>query len=82
MKLVYIQWCDAIGKEAWDSLEEAKEWGRTDRWLVENVGWVLDETKEYILFATKKATDGDIDHYGGLFKVPKTWIRKRQAIKL
>lgn len=88
MKLFYIKWCDATSKfESWMTLDESIEWADNENWTVDIVGWVLKETKEYILIASKKGqdpADGDewVTQYGQVFKIPKTWIRERQEIKL
>lgn len=78
MKLIYIEWCDAItinDDRAWNTLKECKEMGANENWVTIEVGFILEETKEYILFANKKSKHND--SYGGVFKIPKTWIRKR-----
>lgn len=78
-KLYYIKWCDATSAEnAWYTKDEAIEWANTENWQIENIGWLLRETKEYILLCTKRSTDRDFEpQFGNLFKIPKTWIRKK-----
>ncbi len=80
--LVYIKWTDAIGKpESWETLDDALEWGDKDYWHVETVGWILKETKEYILMASKRGLQvGEDTHYGQLFKLPKPWILERREL--
>jgi hypothetical protein len=82
--LTYIQWCDAISNErSWMSLEEAIEWAKTDSWIIDEVGWILEETDEYIVFASRIAdvTNGKPETVGGVFKIPTTWILNRKEIK-
>ncbi|MAG60140.1 hypothetical protein CMO96_05140 [Candidatus Woesebacteria bacterium] len=87
-KLVYVEWHDAISNEgisAWKTAEEVKEWGEGRDWIVENVGWLLEETKEYIVLAAKKSDKSSDDYdqqYGCLFKIPRTWIRKKKVLKI
>lgn len=79
-KLIYIEWGDAISNTGWMSKEEAIQWGKEQLWIVKNVGWVLDETKDYLLLAAKYS-DGCGD-YGLVHKIPKTWIKKRKTIEI
>jgi len=75
-KILYIEWCDAISKidDAWTDLEDSLEWGEEAEWIVKEVGFVLKETKQYILLASRHSEG----QYGGLFKIPKPWILKRK----
>lgn len=88
MKLVYLQWLDATSpvEGSWWSEEEALNWASNDDYWVEEVGWILKETKEYILFCSKKSTTtnrvNNIVQYGNLLRVPKPWIRKRKTLKV
>lgn len=78
--LIYIEWGDAISNTGWMSVEEAKRWGKEQHWLVKNIGWLLKETKDYILLAAKYSDENQ--DYGLLHKIPKTWIKTRQVVKL
>jgi len=85
MKLIYIEWEDARSNHEWNSGAEVKEWAKTNC-TVKNVGWVFEETKDYILLVSSIA-DGQFNHdedtcYGNMIKVPTPWIRKRKVIKL
>lgn len=77
--LIYIEWCDAmVNQNSWMSLEDAKKWAKTENWTVSEVGFLIEETNEYILIANKKNTyDKDNPEIGGLMKIPTPWIRKR-----
>jgi len=79
MKLIYIEWCDAIeAQKTWQSLEEIKEWADTNNWIVCEVGYLIKETKEYILIANRASLyDEDEPTYAGVMKIPFTWIKKR-----
>jgi len=77
--LIYIEWCDAmVNQNSWMSLEDAKKWAKTENWTISEVGFLIEETKEYILIANKQNTyDKDNPEVGGLMKIPTPWIRKR-----
>lgn len=77
-KLVKIGWADAIENlDGWHTEEEALKWAADDDWIVHQVGWVLKETNDYILLSNKynEASGGRDSTYGGLFKIPKPWIK-------
>lgn len=79
--VVYLEWCDAISDTSrWMSLEDAKEWGNNEDWLIKQIGFLLDETEEYLLLAGRinphHSTEVDLK-VDGLLKLPKTWIRRR-----
>ncbi len=81
-KLVKLGWLDAIESSGWYTLEEALKWGETDNMLIHEVGWILKETKEYILFAcrwSENGSDKDIS-YGSILKIPKPWIKYRTKL--
>lgn len=72
-----IGWADAIENlDGWHSEREAKQWAKEDDWIVHQVGWILKETKSYILLTNKmnQASCGRDSSFGGLFKIPKPWI--------
>jgi len=84
-ELVYLEWCDAmINNEAWLTNEEVMDWADNDNWIVSQVGWILKETEEYIILASKSSKENKDSQelFGSVFKLPTTWIRKRIAIKL
>jgi len=88
LKLIYIEWADAISTdEGWRSFNNSIEWGKESFHFVEQVGWILEENEKYLLLASRRVDRGNskddkVLQYGDLFKVPKTWIRKRKIIKL
>lgn len=83
--LIYIEWVDAMQTSdgAWYTFEEASDWARSKRWVVQSVGWVLEETGKYLLMCAKanRVGDEDEEQYGLLLKIPKTWIIKRHSLK-
>jgi hypothetical protein len=79
-QLVYVEWCDAVANTGWASLRDALEWGKETVWMVRQCGWVLDETKEYILLGSRN--QDSLEEWGNLQKIPKTWIKKRKLLKV
>ena len=88
MKLIYIEWADAVSPHegAWKTEEEAIEWGLEDDFWCSDVGWLLKETKDCIVIASRRSItqtgEEKLIQYGGLFRIPKPWIRKRKILKL
>ena len=82
MKLIYLEWADALTNSRWFTVNEAKQWGETSDWIVREAGWLIKETKEYIVIAEgwmpqDHWTD---EQFVNLHKIPKTWIRKRKVL--
>jgi hypothetical protein len=79
IKLQYIEWNDAITMQnGWYLIESIKEWGRTNDWKIKQVGYVIEENKNYILLATKyNPQETEEDKYSEITKIPKIWIKKR-----
>lgn len=79
MKIIYIEWCDAVNNLAsWISLDDAVTWADSEHWLVKQSGFLVKETSEYILLASKiNLYDPEQPELGGLVKIPTPWIRKR-----
>lgn len=82
MKLIYIEWCDALTNKGWRTREEAEFWADTDDWIVRSGGWLIKETKEYILLALSWNPQNQYEEnqFGNLHKIPKTWIKKRKTL--
>lgn len=78
-KLIYIEWCDAASHEnGWMEAGEAIDWGDNEDWVIRQSSFLLKETKEYLLLASRI----NCHHVNGLMKIPKTWIRKRINLKV
>lgn len=83
-KLIYIEWCDAVASgNEWTFEDVVQEWGEITEWVVKECGWLISETKEYIVIAScykepDEFTDAQFKH---LMKIPKPWIIKRKEIK-
>lgn len=78
--LIYLEWSDAIESQAgWQEIDTINEWAKSTDWMVAECGFLIKEKKEYIVFASRKGDyQGDnIPKFGGIMKIPKTWIKKR-----
>lgn len=85
MKLVYIEWADAHTNTAgWRTLDEAKLWAKDTDWFIRECGWVIEDTKEYIVIATafKPENNYEESQFLNLHKIPKTWIKVKKQIKI
>jgi hypothetical protein len=84
-QIIYIEWCDAIDAGmGWQTIKSAKKWAKTDEWIIRQVGWIIKETKKYIVICAKYNPQGENyhDEIGYCTKIPKTWIIKRKIVKL
>jgi len=80
MKAIYIEWCDAIASGLeWADSEVVKDWGKKSQWVVKEMGWLIEETKEYIVIASVWKPEDELcdDQFKHLMKIPKTWIKRR-----
>lgn len=84
MKLIYLEWADAHTNTGWKTEEEAKLWAENTDWIIKECGWLINETKEYIAIATALKPENEYEEkqFLNLHKIPKTWIIKRQIIKI
>lgn len=74
MDIEYIEWGDACDcQETWVSKKKAIKWAKSMPYKMKQVGFIVKETKKYILLAS---TDGDT-LLSGVTIIPKGWIRKR-----
>jgi hypothetical protein len=82
LKPQYIEWYDAITMQnGWYVAEIVKEWGRTEDWIIKQVGYVIEENKDYILLATKyNPQETEEDKYSEITKIPKSWVKKRANV--
>lgn len=81
MKLIYIEWCDAINDTPnWMPLKDAIEWADNEDWVIKQSAFLLKETDEYLLLCSKinpHYHSEDEVRVDSLLKLPKTWVRKR-----
>ena len=85
-KLVYIEREDAVSNNLkWFSEDQALDWDKNISMIVKECGFILKEDKKHIFLVNRMADtrydeDGSLE-YGGLHKIPITWIRKRKVLK-
>jgi len=82
--LIYLDWCDAMANiSSWTTEDDAIEWAENGEGLVKQVGWLIKETKNYLLIADRLGhiNSGSTD-LGGVFKIPTRWVKKRETISL
>lgn len=85
MRLVRVVWRDVIEHMGvWHTEAEALEWASSDDWIVHQVGWVLEDTDDYLLLTSKynTASADRESSYGGLTKIPKPFIQYITTINL
>ena len=77
MTQVHIKWIDAMASDtSWRTIEEAIDWGTDVDCTVEEIGFIVDENKEYILLASRINND----MAAGLIRIPKKYIIKRTEL--
>lgn len=77
-QLVYIEWEDAVSEATWVTDEGLRNWLRDAEQLVRQVGWIVQETKQYVALVGRLCRTGPgLQDYGMLQKIPKTWIKRR-----
>ena len=70
---VVVEWLDAYEMESgWQTIEEAKKIKPPQ---VFSMGYVLKETKEFIILCADIGREGDSD-CGRVTVIPKSWIKK------
>ena len=80
--LYYIEWCDALNfSNEWHGIDSIREWAKTDDWIIRQAGYIICDTKQYIVIASqcnpKTKTE---NQFAEVTKIPKTWIRKKRKI--
>ena len=82
-EMVYLKWTDALEAQAgWKSKEDLEEWIENQNWIIHQVGWIIEETDDYIIIVsrfTEEENEDDIQ-YNGIFKLPKPWILERKTL--
>lgn len=79
--LVYIEWTDAVSDEnAWISNRFSNEWADNKEWIIKQVGFILKETKDYLLIAYAINPQLEDTKVCGRFKIPKSSIINRKKL--
>ena len=79
-----IEWHDAHSASGWHSKAEIEKFIKQDRCICLTVGWILSETKDEIVVASRKlkwAIEGETTEWAVLHKIPKAWVRKKVLLK-
>lgn len=84
MRLIYIEWADAVHNAEWFTKDQAEIWHDTTQYLIKECGWIVKEDKTGITLASRyKPKDNNTEsQYGGLQWIPTTWIKKRKIINI
>ena len=75
MKIEIITWIDTLSKDGWHDLEEAKEWLADDSGVMTDVGFIVEETKDWVCISPSYSEI--TKQYDYLKKIPKAVIIKR-----
>jgi hypothetical protein len=78
--VIKIEWADAHEKDqTWDSVPNVLEWAKSSSWIVKSVGFIVDETNEYIVLSSQVCNiDNTYEQkVGNAIKIPKGWIISR-----
>ncbi|MFA6469033.1 MAG: hypothetical protein WCW35_09050 [Bacteroidota bacterium] len=81
-QLFYIEWTDALTfSEEWLTKEDVCKKYKNEDWLIKQVGYILNETRDYILVASKyNPQENNQDKFAEITKIPTTWIKKKKLI--
>lgn len=82
-QFTYIEWSDSISNdEAWVDIESATTWAGYDGGIIKQVGFIINETKDYLLLVSRICDHENKDDrmVRGLVKIPKTAILKRMKL--
>jgi len=78
-KLVKIYWKDAASSEAWEDLNEVRDWAsKTYVTPCETVGELILDTDDYVVVAA--SNNGEKTLYGDKVLIPKTLIDKTEEL--
>ena len=81
-ELVYLEWGDAVYTSDWMLERNIDEWAENSEWIVKHVGWIIKETPKYIVISSRRneRSNGKINEYGAIQKIPRTWIKLRKKL--
>lgn len=82
--LVYIEWEDAYSvPQTWHTEEEMTGILADESFIVRQVGFILKETKTFIVLANMvNALNLSDNQYSGLHRIPKGCLLKRKNISI
>lgn len=76
--LYVVSWKDAVSESSWEDPEKVKQWAEKD-YIVQNIGWVVCQTKKYLVVCSEVTEDMD---FGNKTKIPIGWIVNKQLISV
>ena len=81
-QLEFIIWEDVYSSDGWLHVDDLDDWA-SDVWLVNHVGFVVKETKDFIVLSSSiMAHFGQgQERFAAKYKIPKKYIVKRVKIK-
>lgn len=84
MKLVYIEWADAVHNSEWFPEHLAEAWHDKTQYTIKECGWLVKEDRHGITLASRYKPQDELTEaqLGGLQWIPKPWIIKRKTITL
>lgn len=74
-----IRWIDAESWSSWHYDEDVIDRIKSETFWVDMSGWILYEDKKFIVLATKFNHGG---LWGNVYKISKSWVIKKKAIKI
>lgn len=82
--LLLLEWEDAsvLGGHSWTTREDLYDEAEKKQFLNRTVGWLLRETKKYVIVVAQIAVDdeGNGHEYDLAMYIPKSLIRKRRIL--
>jgi hypothetical protein len=75
MKIIYIEWNDALSVEGWVNKTEMIG----ELALIKSVGFLVKESDEIITICVN--FDETNDNYSCIMNIPKKWIKTKKIIK-
>ena len=77
MQIIYLEWVDAMSRDAWLDIEEVEKWADEKAVSIKTIGFLLKENKDFITVIQNY----NIDSCSMVMKIPKAWILKKKLIK-
>ena len=83
-KLISFEWADTTSPvdNGWKTPNECIEWAEKDDYWVKQTGFIIKETKKYLLIASRFnvtfSAGQKIMTVGDITKIPITWIRNKK----
>ncbi len=76
-KILLVDWYDSVSKGSWQDRDDCK----AESLVCQSVGFLVDETKDYLCLALNRVTEAGYTPFGQLISIPKVAIKRRVKIK-